>query len=162
MSMDDGGVPEIDTDDVKARLRSELSRLRLPFPTLCQRGDLSEAEALRALEIGVAGFPETLHVLERLSVALGKDPSWLPFGCDSANSTATDFLTGIKQLLWRFVYKGEIPHAVGIRFQAFVVNRFRSVPTGGPGVALRSDAPPQNLKDMARLYADFLEQDKTS
>jgi transcriptional regulator with XRE-family HTH domain len=157
MSFDDNIPPDFDIDDVKARFRVEMRRQGMSWEQLCNSTGLAPERITRAFEMGSDGFPPKMQIFQQISVALGHDPDWLVFGCESAiEEPQPSKLADVSRAIWKFIYKGEIPHSIGKQFEAFVLNALSAARPPSVRTAYRKEFP-VTMRAVARWYGRFLD-----
>ncbi len=147
----DEGMPA-DFDLIKARVRAALDEEETTWAELCATADVSPAEALRAIEFGTYGLPQSIPTLQKLSVALGRGPDWLITGstggeCNFRESVAER----VRRLVWEFVYKAQKPTSHGRILMEYYSRMLDGLKCATPQAAFRRGLP-RTWMDIARDY----------
>ena len=147
MTFDEGtiGVSGFDFDSEKGRLKALMEEKGIGWEELCRQAALDSARAGRALERGTEGFPESYITLQSLMAVLENLPP--------ANSAPSAAWTRLKQLVWKFAYKNDLPLAEGREFEAYMRTFFGN--QRDVGTARYRSTPPASLVEIAEWYKRF-------
>src|SRR5437016_2198753 len=126
MSSFDEGGPGIDLDIIKAQIRTSCEERGWTFSQLCKHAGVDPHEVTRAIELGNRGFPETLQVFDRLSAAFCFESQELLEGTAKPANIANRMWLEAKKLLWKFVYKMNVPYSEGNQFEGFLRERLHA------------------------------------
>jgi transcriptional regulator with XRE-family HTH domain len=152
MSFDNGPDYGADPFPIKARLRAAMQEAGLSWVELCRRAGVDSGDAQRAVERAESNLQESLPILSKLALGLGRDINWLLTG-------ATDGETAMertRRLVWEFIDGGGIARGClhAQQFMQWVLRRQEAMPTTNAAVAFRTSTP-HSVIDIVRLYKVF-------
>ncbi len=152
MSMDHGDSG-VDFDyALRARLRVAMQTEGLTWSELCREAGLKESDAERAVTLGSDGLPQNLEILQRLSIALGRDLNWLATGVSSGpNGFRQPLLERVRQLVWEYIYKSNIPKLERKPLLTAVDKLIQNLPCSTERAAYRLGVP-RTWKDVAVFH----------
>jgi transcriptional regulator with XRE-family HTH domain len=155
MSFDDGVTDNFDVN-IKAALKAAMSEEGVTWPELCSRAGVSESEAQHAVELGTNGLPQSLPLLQRLSLSLGRDANWLLTGNDKDGvARKLSQSEQAKKVVWEYIYNAEVPRSEWALLVAQIDNIVASLTCSTPQAAFRRGLP-RTWTDVAWMHQRIL------